>query len=35
MSLVIFLIFLILLWQGAYWLGVDVLGVFMEYAKYV
>ncbi len=32
MSLVIFLIFLILLWQGAYWLGVDVLGVFMEYA---
>lgn len=32
MSLVIFLILLILLWQGAYWLGVDVLGVFMEYA---
>lgn len=32
MGVVIFLIFLIALWQGAYWLGVDVLSVFMQYA---
>lgn len=31
MSMIIFLILLILLWQGAYWIGVDVLSIWKSY----
>lgn len=32
MSIIIFLILLVILWQGAYWLGVDVLAVWKFYS---
>lgn len=32
MSMILFLIFLLALWQGAYWIGVDVLNLYKPYA---